>query len=142
MVPNILKIDPTKPTGIRPYQTFDVRRTAATSSDKAAFSLIARGGPDERLRWRVAHADLRTARRLKLFWENIVQANFELLQNRLQPVQRQVVFAAFEAVQRRVGKTGLLREGSVGQRPSFLFQEARKLPIQVPTHPGKIPERT
>ena len=51
---------------------------------------------------------VRARPRLELVRENVFQSNLQLVENRFQLVQRQMVFAALDPVNGRVGQTDFL----------------------------------
>ena len=71
---------------------------------------------------------------LKLLRENVLQADFELVQNRFQFVQGQMMLAPFNPVQGRMRYADPFAELKVRHLPSRLSQEFRQLSIEVAPH--------
>jgi hypothetical protein len=74
----------------------------------------------------------------KFFRENVLQAQSQFIQNRLQLVESDVVLAAFDAVEGGVRNPDLLGKIRIRQAPPRLPQEFRKLAIQVSLHREKL----
>jgi hypothetical protein len=74
---------------------------------------------------------------LKFIWENILQAKFQLGQDRVQFVQRQMMFAVLNPKKRLVGQPDPFRKLSVRKIPSLFSQEPCQITIQIPPHEGE-----
>jgi len=78
------------------------------------------------------------ASRLILFWEHIFQSHLQPAQDRLQLIQREMVLASFNAMERGMRHANLLREIRIGQATTRLSQKTRKLSVEVSLHPAKL----
>ena len=76
---------------------------------------------------------------LKLAWKNVCQLDLQLVEDSLQLVEREMVFAAFQAVQRGVRETDAPREFRVRQTAPLLFQKSGELAFQLTAHAWNLP---
>lgn len=74
--------------------------------------------------------------------ENVTEPDFELCHHRLQLVEREVMFAAFKPVQRRVGDAGFFAELGIRKAPARLSQVFCQLDIQVLSHPKTLANKS
>ena len=74
------------------------------------------------------------AERLVLLREYVFQLDLQPVQDRLQFIQRNVVFAAFKTVEGGVRNADLFRESCVRETPPRLPDIARKFVIQISLH--------
>ena len=77
--------------------------------------------------------------RLKLARENIRQLDLQLVEDSFQLVQREMMFAAFQAVQRGVRETDAPREFCVRQIAPLFFQKGGELAFQLAAHAQNLP---
>jgi hypothetical protein len=78
------------------------------------------------------------AQRLVFAWEDIPQLDLQPAQDRFQLVERDVVFASLNTVERRMRHADLPGEIGVGKAATRLPQIPRKLTIEIPLHPRRL----
>ena len=69
--------------------------------------------------------------------KDVFQAKLQLVQDGVQFVQRQMMFAVFNPKEGLMGQADPLCKLSVGQTPSLFPQESCQIAIQIPPHNGK-----
>lgn len=77
-------------------------------------------------------------RRLVLFWKDVGELEFELLQKGLQFIEGEVMFALFDAEQGHGRETGSFTELGIGQFSSSFTQVVGELTVQTVSHPKKV----
>ena len=78
----------------------------------------------------------------KLLRKHIAQPDFELIEERFQLVQGQVVFALLNPEQRHVRKTGLFAELGIAQLTPGFTQVLRQLTVKIALHPQKVAKQS